>query len=190
MQQQYPILFVLIFTLATQGCAALVVGAGAGVAKVAHDRRTTGTQLDDTTTSARISRALDSIDSLEEQANINFEVYNRVVLLVGQAPDQELKNLVQKTVQSIRNVKKIHNQIRVTQPIALSSRTYDVWLASKIRTQLLAAEKLSTLHISVTVEDSEVFLMGLVNEQEAAQAVEIARNTNGVARVIKVFEDY
>ena len=49
-------------------------------------------------------------------------------------------------------------------------------------------ERIDGLHIEVEVEDSEVFLMGLVNDSEASIAVDIARNVNGVARVVKAFE--
>ena len=42
--------------------------------------------------------------------------------------------------------------------------------------------------IKVVTENGEVFLMGLVNQQEAERAVNLARNVDGVARVIKAFE--
>jgi len=37
-------------------------------------------------------------------------------------------------------------------------------------------------------EASVVYLMGIVSEKEANDAVEIARTTEGVSKVVKVFE--
>jgi osmotically-inducible protein OsmY len=42
--------------------------------------------------------------------------------------------------------------------------------------------------VKVTTEATTVFLMGIVTRQEADAAVEIARNTEGVRKVVKVFE--
>lgn len=171
-----------------QGCAAVVVGAGAGVASVAHDRRTLGTQVDDKTLAGKLSAALDANTALKDQANINLHVFNGVALLVGQAPSENLRQQAQAIAEGIQHIRRVHNQIRVAQPIPASTAAHDVWLASKVRANLLADDRVDGLHISVTVEDSEVFLMGLVNASEAAIAVDVSRNISGVARVYKVFE--
>lgn len=181
--------YTLVFiTLSLQGCAAVVVGAGVGAMASAHDRRTLGTQIDDKTTASKISTALSKNKLLKQEANINVHVFNGNALLVGQAPSNTLSQQALSIAQRIKPVRKVFNQIRIDQPIATTTATNDLWLASKIRTKLLAETSIDALHISVTVEDSEVFLMGLVTQSEAQQAVEITRNINGVAGVVKVFE--
>jgi osmotically-inducible protein OsmY len=64
----------------------------------------------------------------------------------------------------------------------------DVWLASKIKTIMLADENIPLFKLDLVVEDSEVFIMGLLTKQEAAAAVEAARNVEGVTKVIRVME--
>jgi osmotically-inducible protein OsmY len=174
--------------LLLQGCAALVVGAGVGAASAAHDRRSLGTQVDDTTAASRLSLAIGKNEILKKQTKINVHVFNGVALLVGQAPNEELKRQVYKIAESVKNVKKLHNQIRIASPIAPSVSTHDIWLASKIKTILLADKSIDGLHIDVAVENSEVFLMGLVSQKEAKLAVDIARNADGVKQVVKAFE--
>ena len=44
------------------------------------------------------------------------------------------------------------------------------------------------LLIKVITENGEVFLLGLIDRKQADLAVEIARNTAGVRKVVKVFE--
>jgi osmotically-inducible protein OsmY len=48
--------------------------------------------------------------------------------------------------------------------------------------------KFSPNHVKVVTEAGSVFLMGLVTQAEGDAAVEIARSTSGVTRVVKVFE--
>jgi osmotically-inducible protein OsmY len=178
----------LLTTLLLQSCAGLIIGAGMGAVSIAHDRRTIGTQVDDTTSASRISFALSSDNALKEQTNITVQVFNGTVLLVGQAPTQELLQQAQKLASSVQNIKKLHNQIRLGMPIPASTVAHDVWLASKIKTKLLADKRIDGLHIEIEVENGEVFLMGLVSEKESIIAIDITRNIKGVKQVIKAFE--
>ena len=67
-----------------------VGAAGAMAAKVANDRPTVGTQLDDQNADAAVSYQWSKSDALKEQANLQVDVYNGVALLTGQAPNQGL----------------------------------------------------------------------------------------------------
>ena len=175
-------------TLLLQGCVGLIIGAGVGAASFAHDRRTLGTQLDDTTTAGRISTAISNDVAINEQTSISVQVFNGTVLLVGQAPTQALIQQTEMLVSSVKNIKKLHNQVRLGLPIPPSVVAKDAWLASKIKTQLIADKRIDGLHIEIEVENGEVFLMGLVSKQESKIAVEITRNIKGVKQVIKAFE--
>ncbi|MFS1703852.1 BON domain-containing protein [Alteromonas sp. AMM-1] len=173
------------------GCAVVAVGAVSATAvSVSVDRRTAGTQLDDMNAESKASRLIGDNDNLRENGNVEVTVYNRVALLTGQAPSQEAIAQAEALIKSIGYIQKIHNQIRVGKPIAPSTVIYDRWLATKIRTKILASDQVPTSQVSIIVEDSEVFLMGLVTNQEATAAVEIARHVDGVARVIRAFEIY
>jgi osmotically-inducible protein OsmY len=175
-------------TLLLQGCVGLIIGAGVGAASFAHDRRTLGTQLDDTTTAGRISTAISNDVAINEQTSISVQVFNGTVLLVGQASTQALIQQAEKLASSVKNIKKLHNQVRLGLPIPPSVVAKDAWLASKIKTKLIADKRIDGLHIEIEVENGEVFLMGLVSKQESKIAVEITRNIKGVKQVIKAFE--
>lgn len=175
-------------TILVQGCAGIIIGAGVGAASLAHDRRTIGTQVDDTTTAGRISIAMASDATINEQTSISVQVFNGTALLVGQAPTQELIQQAEKLASSVKNIKKLHNQIRLGSPIPPGVVANDVWLASKIKTKLIADKRIDGLQIEIEVENGEVFLMGLVSEQESNIAVDITRNVKGVKQVIKAFE--
>jgi osmotically-inducible protein OsmY len=178
----------LATTLLLQSCVGLLIGAGVGAVSVAHDRRTIGTQVDDRTTAGRISTAISNDVAINEQSNISVQVFNGTALLVGQAPTQALIQQAESLASSVKNIKKLHNQIRLGSPIPASVVANEVWIASKIKTKLIADKRIDGLHIEIEVENGEVFLMGLVSEQESNIAVEITRNISGVKQVIKAFE--
>jgi osmotically-inducible protein OsmY len=184
-----PLLVVIVSaTLLMQSCAGLIIGAGVGAASVAHDRRTIGTQVDDTTTAGRLSTAISKDTNVNDQTNVTVQVFNGIALLVGQAPTQELIRQIEAEASTVKNVKKLHNQIRLGAPIPPSVVANDAWIASKVKTKLIADKRIDGLHIEIEVENAEVFLMGLVNEQESNIAVDITRNIKGVKQVIKAFE--
>ena len=178
----------LTSTILLQGCAGLIVGAGMGAVAVAHDNRTIGTQLDDKTTGSRIATALGTDEAINTHASITVQVFNGSALLVGQAPSQELINRAEQLARTVNNIKKLHNQIRLGSPVPPSVTAHDLWLSSKIKTQLIADKRIDGLNIEIEVENGEVFLMGLVSTQKANLAVEVTRNIKGVKQVIKAFE--
>lgn len=68
------------------------------------------------------------------------------------------------------------------------ARSNDSWLATKVRTRLVAEKNLNTRGIEVIVEDSVVYLMGKTTRRDANLMATIASRIGGVQRVVKVFE--
>ncbi|MCS4306140.1 osmotically-inducible protein OsmY [Rheinheimera pacifica] len=171
-----------------QGCAAAVVAGGATAVTSANDRRTLGAQIDDKNVVLKATRALSDDASTAEGSNINVTSYNGVLLLTGQTRSEAIRQQAQALVGKIDGVRDVQNQIRLGNNTAMTTRTRDSWISTKVKTQLLADEQVSGLNIKVITENAEVFLMGLVTEQEAAKAVDIARHVDGVSRVVRAFE--
>lgn len=171
------------------GCAAVVIGAvGASAVTVSEDSRTVGTQIDDTTLEARISNALSKDKLLDDQTHIVVHVFNGAVLLAGQAPSSTLAQQAENMAMGVKGVTNVFNQIRTGSPTAATTRAHDVWLASKVRANLLTEKEIDFLKMNIAVEDSEVFLMGIVTQAEASKAIEIVRNLDGVIKVVNVFD--
>nr|WP_306287746.1 division/outer membrane stress-associated lipid-binding lipoprotein [Pseudoalteromonas sp. WY3] len=181
-------LIILGTVVLLQGCAAAVVAGTASAITAANDRRTIGSQIDDSNIEIKASIAISEVDRLQKFAHISAVSVNGIVLLVGQVANEEMKNEANKAIESVAGIRKIHNQIRIGSNIGVTTQTHDSWLTSKVKAQLLTAKNISSNNIKVVTENAEVFLMGLVSDAEAEQAVNIARNVSGVERVIKVFE--
>ena len=179
---------VISLTLLLQACAAAVVAGGASAVTSASDRRTLGSQIDDSSIVVKAERALEANKTLEEKAHINVNSYNGILLLTGQAPTQDLVDAASQLVQGIQGVKEVQNQIRIGNPISFTTRSRDSWITTRVKSLIVADKEVSALNIKVITESGEVFLMGLVSSTEADKAVEIARHVNGVSRVVKAFE--
>ncbi len=179
---------IVSLTLLLQACAAAVVAGGASAVTSASDRRTLGSQIDDNSIVVKAERALEANAALNERAHINVNSYNGVLLLTGQSPDQQWIDLAEQLVKPIQGVREVQNQIRIGNPISFTTRSRDSWITTRVKSLLIADKQISALNIKVVTESGEVFLMGLVNSNEAEKAVEIARHVNGVSRVIKAFE--
>ncbi|CCQ10363.1 21 kDa hemolysin precursor [Pseudoalteromonas luteoviolacea B = ATCC 29581] len=179
---------VLCSILLLQGCAAAVVAGTAGAVTAATDRRTIGSQIDDNNIEIKSVFAIKAISERAKEANISVVSLNGIVVIVGQVPSESLRQQAEAALKDIEGIRQIHNQLRVGTNIGMTTKTHDVWLTSKVKSQFLTAENVSFNNIKVVTENGEVFLLGLVTSAEADLAVDIARNVNGVVRVVKVFE--
>ena len=168
-------------------CAPLVVGGAAvGTALVASDRRTSGTQLEDEGIELRAVGRIN--DSLGSRVHVNVTSYNRQVLLTGEVPSAQDKQLIEQIVSRVENVRSIVNELAVMEPSSLGSRSSDLVVTSKVKAALIDAADLQASAYKVVTERGVVHLMGRVTQREADRGAEVARAVGGVKRVVRVFE--
>ena len=173
--------------VALQGCVPVVIGAGGAAAYASlEDRRTTGTQIDDESIEVRASNRLN--DRFGGTVHINVTSYNRIALLTGEVPDERAREEAEKVVRAVPQVREVTNDLQVAGISSYVSRTNDTYLTSKVRGRLLDTKRASPVHVKVVSESGVVYLMGVVTTAEADEVVDIARNTGGVRKVVKVFE--
>lgn len=184
-RHRYAALLALIPALALQGCPAVIGVGGLAAVSSLEDRRSTGTQLDDRQIE---SRANDRVGGLGERAHVNVASFNRSVLLTGEAWDEATRAEIEKLVAAVPNVRSVTNEIQVSGLSSLGSRANDTALTAKVKARLLGVKELNSQHVKVVTEAGVVYLLGLVTESEAEAATEIARTTDGVRKVIRVFE--
>ncbi len=181
-------IFILLTTLLLQSCTALLVVGVAGTAVVSTDRRTAGIFIEDENIELKINARLSENDAIEEKSHINVVSYNEVVLLVGQTPTLSLKREAGELARNVPSVKRVHNELRIAAPNSLITRSGDSYITSKIKTKMTFEKNFNSTAIKVITENGEVFLMGIVSKDEAATAIAIAKNVDGVQKVIDVFE--
>ena len=153
-------------------------------------RRTLGTAIDDQSLETTIAVNLNTESEALKNSHINVHSYNGIVLLVGQVPSQELKNLATEvaTRSSPNRVKQVYNELEVAGTTTFLSRSNDAWITAKIKTMMLADSEISSGRTKVVTENGAVYLMGIVTRAQADKVVELVSNTRGVTKVVRAFE--
>ena len=180
------VLISMLFLL--QGCVAVAAGGAVAGASAAVDRRTTGTLVEDESIELKAVRAMLADQDLNAQAHLNVTSYNTIVLLTGETPTDELRRRAEQIVRGIDKVSTVHNEIIVAAPSSMITRSSDTVITSKVKTKLLADKNIEGVNIKVVTENGVVYLMGLVSRAEAELATEVARQTGGVQKVVKIFQ--
>ena len=191
MTGRWPLIGVLLaISLVDGGCAPVLVGGAATTASVAHDRRTTGSVIEDQAIEMRISSALSDDAAIDDQTHINVTSYDAIVLLSGEAPDDALRERAGQIARDDEKARRVHNEIRIAAPSAMMTRMSDGWTTTKVKSSLFGVklDGFDPTRVKVVTENGTVFLMGLLTEQEGSAVTEQARQVSGVQRIVKLFE--
>ena len=168
------------------GCAAAIIGGAAATGVlVAEDRRTVGTVTDDKGIELKASSR---VGERVVGAHLNFTSFNKMVLLTGEVPTAAARDDVERITRGIENVRGVYNEVQVAGNSAMTSRTNDAYLTSKVKARFIDGSKFNPVHVKVVTENSVVYLMGMVNRAEGEAATEIARTTGGVQKVVRLLE--
>ena len=167
-------------------CAPILVGGVAMSALVATDRRTSGAQLEDEGIELRAAGRLR--ENLGDRAHLNVTSYNRQVLLTGEVPSAQDRQLAEQVVSRVENVRSIVNELAVLGISTLSQRSSDALTTGKVKAAMVDAKDLFANAFKVVTERGTTYLMGRVTQREANRATELTRSTGGVQKVVRVLE--
>lgn len=171
-----------------QACTPVVVGTAATGVVVAHDRRTTGTVIDDQGIEFKANQAFYEDKEIEDSSHVNVTSFNLVVLITGETPSEELKQRIGNIVAALPKVTHVYNELTISAPSSLISRSSDSLITSKVKTRLLTIKDFDGTRVKVVTEKGIVYLMGLVTQQESEIATNAARQVGGVQKVVKLFQ--
>ena len=174
------------FSASLSACVPVIIGGAAATGAVAADRRTSGIYVEDQNIEFKAEKKM--LTNLGENAHVNVTSYNRNVLLTGEVPDQAAKVKAESLLKEIENIRVVTNDLVVGPKTSIGSRSQDTFITSKIKSKFVTENQFPANYVKIVTENSVVYLIGLVNKTEADAATEIARNTDGVTKVVKVFE--
>jgi osmotically-inducible protein OsmY len=178
---------VLVAAALAGGCSPVMIGVGAAhVALIASDRRSTGAQVDDETIELKLTTSAGS--RWGGDVHLNVTSYNGNVLLTGEAPSAEVRSDIAALAKSTDRVRAVFDEMVVGPVTDLGARTNDTYITSKVKTRMIDSDSVKAIYVKVVTERSVVYLMGIVTRAEGEAAAQIAATTDGVARVVKLFE--
>jgi osmotically-inducible protein OsmY len=180
----------LLVCVGIQGCATAIVGGAAATAAVFHDRRTFGVYIEDQAIEFKAAEQLASDPNIKELSNINVTSYNMVVLMTGQAANQQLKTRAESLVTGIERVRRVVNEVEIGSTASLGESTHSAALTAEIKFTLTNIDipGFDPLRVKVITERGVVYLMGLLTESEGIAVADLVSHISGVRRVVKVFE--
>ncbi|MDD2872379.1 MAG: BON domain-containing protein [Azoarcus sp.] len=169
-----------------QGCFPVVAtGVGAGAMMIA-DRRSSGTYVEDEgiewKAAGRLREQFGTIN------HINVTSYNRNVLLTGEVQNETVRAEAERIIAGVENVRGIINELAIGPASSMSARANDSLITSNVKARFVDGQTFSANHVKVITEANVVFLMGLVTRAEADAASNIASTSQGVRKVVRVFD--
>jgi osmotically-inducible protein OsmY len=168
------------------GCVgAAAVGVGAGALMFA-DRRMPETIVIDEGIELRAAGRIN--ERFGDRVHVSITSFNRMALLTGEVPDAAAREEIEKLVSATPNLKSLSNELQIGPVSTLSNRSNDVYLTSKVKARFIDASQFSANNVKVVTENGVVYLLGMVTQREMDAAVQIARTTGGVKKVVRVFE--
>ena len=179
----------LVASFILTSCAPIVQGAAAvtTVATMSNDRRSVGEILDDKTLAMNLSSILRK-DTILEDMHINFMVYNKAVLMAGEAPSTEAREYLEKQIKkNAPKMKQLINEVEVMPNSSYLSRAKDGIITVQIETLFLNQEVFHPTHVRVMTERRTVYLMGSVTKREAEHATNLTTKAKNVDKVVKLF---
>lgn len=174
--------------LLLQACVPVVLGGAAVGAGAAHDRRTLGAIIDDENIELKAAAKIGLDAEFKKQVHVNVTSMNGIVLLTGEAATTEARDQILTHVRAVNGVRRITNELRITDPSPFGSRSKDSLITSAVKSRFLVTKHLDPTRVKVVTEANVVYLLGLVTQAEGELAADRAATIEGVERIVKVFE--
>lgn len=172
------------------GCAPVVVGGAATGVSVVHDRRSAGTTLEDQNIELKALHLKANDPEFMQKGNLSATSYNKVVLLTGQAETEQLHQRYVAVIRKIAEVRRVVDEIKVGPAASITQQGNDAYITSKVKIKLFDVKlpDFDPTRVKVVTDQGNVYLMGIVSQQEADEVVQKVRYVSGVKRVVKIFE--
>ncbi len=182
-------LLALTLCLGISGCSSVVNASREAPIDDDRGTRTLGSKIDDSLIETKVAvNIAKASPDLDNNSHIVVTSFNGVVLLAGQTPRADLKQLAEQTASQVQKVKKVNNELQVIAPSSMLARSNDAWLTSKIKTEMLTDSAIPGSRIKVVTENGIVYLLGLLTQAEANRATNLVQGVGGVQKIVKLFE--
>ena len=178
----------LLLMVLCGGCGSFLASVDAEPIKNDPGERTYGAQIEDESIETKATVNISASDAAFKSSHFSVTSYNGYVLIAGQVPTQELKQLASDVVREIRAVRRIYNELEVSGNTSPMTRSSDTWLTTKVKSTLLADSEIESGRVKIVTENGVIYLMGLASHAEAQRITDTASASSGVRKVVQLFE--
>lgn len=186
-QRGLSIAFFSGFCLLLTGCFA-VSGLWTGAGLV-YDRHNVYKKVTDYQLSADSNRALYRDDVFKRKdCSIDVAAFNGDLLIAGHVGSEALREEAYTRLSHVVGVRRFFNQLAIGTPE--DGTVEDAWITTNIRGQMVADSEIDQHQFKVITSDRIVYIMGDVVSDQATRVIALARQTQGVRRVVKLLRIY
>ena len=162
----------LVVGVLVQGCAAV------------EDRRL-GQVATDTEIRLDINKRVLNGTNQDLFFDLQTNVYEGRVMLTGAVTLPENRNRIAALAKGIPGVRAIYNDVQVTGAGGFKNTANDVWIKTKINSQLIAENGVNSANYQTRVVNSVVYIIGrALSRHEFGKVLTIAKRTKHVSKVV------
>lgn len=178
-----PAALALVLAPSLSGCAwVAATGAIAGVS-AARQERGFNSAVEDVRIKTGIEAGLVN-QSASNFFNVSVTVVEGRVLLTGRVPEPETRLDATRVAWSVDGVKKVDNDIEVTDQAGWLDRPRDIYIRSEIAADILADTSVKDVNYTIDVVNGVVYLTGIGQDKaEVDRVIAHANRFEGVKRV-------
>lgn len=170
-------LILVVGSISIMGCAATVIGAGAGTAAATgSDSRGFSTVVDDQSLEHNVNNVL---DAQVPKGSFTVASYSGQVLVAGQVPTEEDYDKTNVAVTNTSGVKKVWNYVTVSPKESVGDISTDAYITSAAKTRLIAQKDVNTNNIKVVTCAGVVYLLG----SKAGEKVQVDGAISGIKQI-------
>ena len=184
--QRLALVLMLLLTLG--GCTRMVASFSEEPMDTFHGTRTLGATIEDSSIRNKVRINIFRADEAFRDARMRVRSFNGNVLITGEIESEELHDKATDIAGDVRHVRDVHNEMKVSGASSLLARLNDRWLSTKAKTRLLLSTSTPGRRTRVTTSNGTVYLMGLLEREEAEAVVEQIQRVYGVQKIVKIIE--
>ncbi len=175
---------ILMLSLST-GCAPVLIGGGAAVVggAMVSEKGISGS-ISDSQIATEIKVKLYKFDP-DLYQRVNLTVTSGEVLLTGAVPKDEWHLEAVRIAWEPQGVKRVIDNIAISNGASFSVYAKDTWITTQLKSRLLVDADVQSINYNIKTVSGIVHLLGIAQDQkELDHVIEIARNMDGVRKVV------
>ena len=173
----------------SSGCASFIASNTHDVVGTPVGERSFGQMIIDKQIERTANINMYKLDPRFKQSRINIESFHSHVLLTGQVPDAHLKKILEESVQSMPDVKIVHNYITVGEQVSYGTILQDVSVTTNTKGLIARAELISNGKVLLHTENGVLYVMGRLTNLEIIDLNKVLEGVGNVTKIVTLIDN-
>ncbi len=187
--QQAATVSVLSSALLVTGCSSFIAAnSGTQPVGVESSDRSFGQIITDNSIDRTATINLYKLDPRFKMSRVNITSFHSVVLLTGQVPDANLKQLAEDNLKAMSDVKAVQNYLTVGDEIGYGQIVQDGYTTATVRKNFLLLKGFKDSRVKVVTENNVVYLMGKLPQSDVQWLINTLQRTPNIAKIVSLID--